>query len=658
VFVAGQLAIGLVLIHVAWVYFYLCGTLLQTPLFAAFGWGDDEPTRSESLLRLVVTTAGGIAITGFVTFVLGLVGLIHPAAFCGWIVVMFGLFALCGDSPLRASFWRSRAGALVRAGSPGALVVYLGALLLAVPAILPEVQYDPLFGYDVVAYGWAHHHGIYVDYWRRFPYYAENWMLIATWAFAFGVDDWGNFLGWLTGCLSMLGAYAYVTHMIERARAYEAAPWLAPSAGIAAAAAVGVSPIFLRWGDTGMVDVPSGLFFFAAAAAAAAACVSPWRGWTPHAIACGAFFAGIKSSLIVFIPIFALLAYVLALRAGGRRLAVSAALAAIVLSSPWYVKNFIQGGDPIAPVLNLALHGVDSKLSKQDMEGQLADLSVGQTPDARLRAPYDILEATESTFYREPGSTVLLGLIVLPPLVVSYIVFRRRPLPWRGASTATFVLGALLFFAISYWLATSHLARYTLMFAPALAAFAVPLIVSAAAQRHAPAALALAGACLTALPASRGAYTYDYQFWQNNYEFIGGFYTDRTSYLALRVFGYTEGQYLCRVYAENPESAHRVYVVNTETLNYFFARCGATSIGDWFGPERYGDLAAAVGRGAAVEHLRRFGVDAVLVPSSAAALSLATQQDLFAQLRQGGFREVVLPNSVYHIFIARDLRAR
>ena len=66
-----------------------------------------------------------------------------------------------------------------------------------------------------------------------------------------------------------------------------------------------------------------------------------------------------------------------------RRTAALAVLALLLLSSPWYVRSFVLAQDPVEPLLNLRLHGVDPKLSGDDLSAQVADLRT----DTRVGAP-------------------------------------------------------------------------------------------------------------------------------------------------------------------------------------------------------------------------------------------------------------------------------
>ena len=129
-------------------------------------------------------------------------------------------------------------------------------------------------------------------------------------------------------------------------------------------------------------------------------------------------------------------------------------------------------------------------------------------------------------------------------------------------------------------------------------------------------------------------------------------YQSQTTYLTSHVGGYTEAEFVSHVLTRNTTSSRRVYSINAESLDFFFAENDITAIGDWFGPERYSDLVVEIDRGNAVRHLQRFDVDAVIVPSTAMGVAGDEQRKLFAELTRGGFHLVILPNSIYHLFFA------
>jgi hypothetical protein len=140
--VAGHhVVLGVVLSALAFGYFYLCGSVVRAPRLAP-DWEPDRFDPSEALLDIVLTTASGIAIVGFATFLVGLAGLIYAPTLLA-IPIALGLAAAAlGDSPLRPSFWKRRGTVWRRAVRPGATLVVIGAIALAVPAILPDTGSD------------------------------------------------------------------------------------------------------------------------------------------------------------------------------------------------------------------------------------------------------------------------------------------------------------------------------------------------------------------------------------------------------------------------------------------------------------------------------------------------------------------------------------
>ena len=146
-FAVEQFLIGVVIAHIAWLYFYITGTIVTRPR--------SDESASQALLSIVVASACGIALTAFVTFALGQIGLIRPLGFALWLALLFVAFILRGDSPLKAEFWRTRFAAAYKAIASPAIVVYVVGLADAIPATLPDRMFDAFFYYSVLANDYA-----------------------------------------------------------------------------------------------------------------------------------------------------------------------------------------------------------------------------------------------------------------------------------------------------------------------------------------------------------------------------------------------------------------------------------------------------------------------------------------------------------------------
>ncbi len=639
-------ATSILLIHAAWLYFYLCGSIVYRLRPGANALEEASP--ATALLHVVVTTATGMAITGFATFAAGMFGLLYPATLGLWLIVLFAAFCGLGDAPYRPAFWTTRFAAIAPAVTLGSSIVYAAAIFLAVPALLPETAYDALFYHLVYALDWATAHRIYADQYLRFPYYANNWLLLDSWLYVFKLPGLVDFLTWLSEALALLGIYASV---IAFAPSRLANSKRTVVVAICAAASFALCPIVLRWGDTGMIDVPIGMFFSLTIAAALMACKKRARAWIIHTILCAAFFIGMKISLIAFLPLFAIIVWIIARKSAltVRRAAFAVAILTI-LSSPWYAKNFIQDGDPIAPVLNLSLRGVDSKWSKADLDGALQDLSAGEGPRQFAELPVDAIIAPATAAFREYGTTLVFVFLLVPGAGLCFLLLDKRMTRDLGATIGT----AALFFAIAYWVATSHLGRYALLYYPVLSAYAALLCLHLTQQFVRGGITAVAVMAVAALPAPVGL-PFTESIWQLDIAGLDTTLSTNESYLALHMNTWPEEERVSAMLLKSAGPNPRVYLIDAQTLNFPFKEHGITAIGDWFGPERFSDFARAVDAGEGVAFLQRFSVSAIMFPPKPLAFSYAQVSKLEEQLIRAGYTKDSTMDQPLLLYYARGI---
>ena len=637
-------ALLLVTVHVAWLYFYLCGTVLRPrsappPQPAAAG---------EALVEIVVRTACGIALTGFVTFLLGLCHLIGPLGAGLWLAVLIAAFAYLGDPPWRRSFWAARWGVWRSAASPGAALVYLAALPLGFMAARPDLGSDATTGYMVYATDWARAHALTLDFHVRPTFYADNWILIETWLVVFGRSDAAAMLTWLTGCLSLLGIFGYVV-TTDEGRATPARP-VAVVLGLLAAASLILSPVFLRYVGSGLIDIPIGFLFFACGLSLVRAVRSNGRAGVPELIACAAFFIGTKISLVAFLPLFGLALVFVALRARWRPRAVAAALAALVaLSAPWYVKNFVQAGDPVSPVLNLALRGADPKWTREDLGYVQRDLKSHEGGAVeRAMIPLDIVLHPGEQQFRESGTSFMMLLLVLPGAVVAFYLLRRRP-----GNVATFAFAALVAFAIAYWIATSYVARYSLEFAAAFIAFSVGLLALGAQRGFYQRWGALVCVALLALPSPGSAAFYGV-LQSGNDDFYHN-YVDYESWLLPRGPVYPEVVYVSGLLQRAHREDLTVYRTNIETDRLYWTQRGITAVGDLIGPDRYSGFKRAIYDDALGDYVKRFNIGAFVIPLVNPNMPPGLQHRFDEEARAARFRRVVLPDRPVALYISSEV---
>ena len=640
----GKYVGALVLVHVAWLLFYLVGTLVLRP-------ARTSRTPGGAAADLAVTTACGMALVGFATFALGLAHLLYPFTPVGMAVVAALIFAYRGDAPWRAAFWTSRFDAWRAAASPGAFAIYAFALVYGFASARPDLGGDTTSYHLVYAAEWARAHALIVDPTLRVPYYATNWLLVDTWFMMFGLTDQTQTLSWLTSVLSLLGIYGFVIASVERDG--RPAGTFALVLGVIAAASVALSTVFLETSATALIDVPIGLFFLATVIALTHALRARSGEQLAACIVCAAFLVGMKSSLLAFyLPFaFAVVAAAIRLGAAPRRIAV-ALVAFTVLAAPWYVKNFIEAGDPISPALNIPLQGVDPHWSADDFHGLSYDLKLGEDPSplGNLLVPLKSLTEPSSPAFRADGGTFIVLLAWVPAFVAALALYRRQ----RPHARDDALVACLIAFAVGYWMSTSYQSRYMLIFLAALAAF-LGMLAARAAVRYpnarwwAAAALAFCAIPSTQNQAAARNMLAAFDDFQANYH-------DRESWMMNRAPTYPEVQSISDALQRSGRTDLRVYRAYLEFDRLYFTQRGVRVAGDLFGPERYLDFQQAIVEDSIASYVQRYHIGAFLFPTQwEGNFPRAEQAALAVELGALGFHRAAVSDR-FDVYLARDVR--
>jgi hypothetical protein len=628
-----QLLAGLVLVHVLWALFYVTGTLLDRG-------GNESRSAGSSLVDVIVRSLAGAALWGFATFLLGAIGALRWWGVLALVIALGIAFRLRGENPLAAQFWRSRARRFAAGWSWRTLVVYYAVLLTVVPAVLPDIDSDSQRYHLAYPASWANTGKIYVDYLLRASLYADNVELLYALLDVSGVGALAHFLVWFTGALACLGVCAVLQLADERAPAARSAlERVARDATIVLVPiGVAISPTLWRWGVTGFVDVPLGAFMFAPVLCASAMLLERRPYFASLAVTAG-FVAGAKPSLLVFAPVFMVLAFVAAARIGpaARRAAALAAVAIVLLGSPWYLRNLAVDGDPVPPEFNFLLHRPDKMASAGDAKA-LRDF-LGQTdrsPAALATVPVRawLSPRDPGIAHGDDGTTGIMVLLYAPFLVLAFALLRRGFASAQPVLVATALVSAL---GALYWLGLSYNLRYFIAFLPIFATFVGVGLLAVAQLGSVWRWVALATALLCAVPSPSAASWYE-RTWHNDYAHLETTLPSDAAFLALNLRGYRE---LEQVVAAHPDG--RVYQVRTE-MDYEFRRRGLSTLGDWFGAARYASLEMAIDDGTVADYVRHFAIGAFLVDEGSPVLSADQLDSLRRQLRAAGFVELSPPS--------------
>jgi hypothetical protein len=607
-----------------------------------------EDTSDLRMIRVVCRAAAGIAVYGVAVFFLATVGLLRPGFLAAVYVILIGCgVAISRGRPLSKDYWKRNLGDLVRCWNPWLLATFGIMLFLAVLAI-------PIFGYgsDAIEYHlayaaeWANAGRLTVDPFVQFPFYANNFVLIFALFVAFHANAFVIFSIWGTGLMMAFGICAGIRAGL---RDKVSSVW-AGIAGIAGVLAVISSAEMLQIFSIAFIDVPIGAFALATAQSLYLAVVERRKSWLFAAAVVGGFWLGMKASfLILVLPVA--LEFIVAGRAQRtpwRSIAAAVSLLLLV-ASPWYVRNFILAGDPIAPVLNIALRHHDGLMT--NLEWSLTQksfhplLEIWKLPLLPFLA---FLRSTTIEFHSE-GTNVLILFAYVPAIACLWLIVKRR------LASAAGVYITFCTVLVGYWVLTSTMLRYASIFFPLLAVALFVLAGELVPKRRWTGPLLAAAALLMVLPnptplrpkpigsvpfsdwQGTDFYRYFYESYRNGLQN----YAANNNYITnAEVLGYHEEEFSTGVISRY-RLAPFVYVFD-EPMRYYFTIHKILDEASWQGPGGILRLTQAIDTGQAPRFMRALSVSAVLIaPDAPFAMAIP----LAEQLAKGGFCVVHVPGS-------------
>ncbi len=610
--IASKLLWSILCIHVFWFYFFITGTLVRVKSSPARP-GHAKARGRNHMAELVITSTTGMAITGFVLLLLGFVGLLHYGAVLVWLALEALLFKIFKqENVFGSAFWLTRLRVIKRAWSLPARIIYLVFLLMSIPAILPPTLWDSISYHLAYAVDWANAGRIYVDEFLRFPYYANNFVLIYALMFVVKAGYLCHFTTWLCGLLSCLGIYT----LIEEEATNQSSQWfrfIDNAKNTILPLTLALSPLFLMFVDVGYVDVPIGLFILVPVLCTYLILKGNTANYDIDLIFTSAFCVGMKISLFLCLPLFVCsLFLVLRWQRKRRSRVLVLSVLLILLSAPWYLRNFVLAGDPITPVLNLKFRGRDPIFTQVDYSGLMTALQPQKDVSAALLLPVNLFYQPDSANL----STLFLYLPVATLLLLALKTFRRKVGP------GFIYLNIVVIYLIVNWLTLSWLVRYFLHLFPVYLAFVgvslnivIGYLRSITANKRTVRYIAqptlLVLIVMLAYPSPTSEYFKNNL--RSNYLDLPKRLTSKEAFLAARLPGYVSTQSIINALDANGMKRKRVLVLHFENLSYYFRERNIESIGDWFGPGRFADLVTAADSSDLGAYLDRFNIGAVLI---------------------------------------------
>ena len=640
---------GLAVAHLAWFYFFTTGHLVRRR----------SGEQAYSLTDVVITSVAGMAIAGFGLVFLGFTHFLNLFGIFVLLLLEGCLFAwLNVGNWLSFGFWRTMLQRIAQGWTAPAILIYIVLLALALPAVLPPTVSDSVTYHLAYAVEWATAGRIHVDPFLRFPFYANNFLLLYSALFILKLGDYCQFLTWLCGLLTCLGILAFFTSDSERSE--ESAAWkrFQPQQFLVPLC-LGLSPIYLHYVDTAMIDVPIGLFVLVPILCAYRN--SPDRAYARELVATAAFCAGMKLTLIGHLPLFlGSLFFTGACTRMRRRQVGLLALTLVGLGLPWYLRNLIETHDPVPPILNSYFHRADPIFSPKDGVVFTVDTLTPRDPRSLLLLPWRFFTDPTSESFREIGVSALV-LVMYAPIffLIGRVFWRRR---WQPALRFTYLSVAVVYLLFP-WLFSS-IGRYALHWYPVFVAWAGVLITVGYAwlERKCKSWPAIGAAwigtaivsCLFVCPAPTPACL---RFYENYYsaalaELQSG---SKKAYLAEHVRGYLESQAVIHTLTNNGRRRSRVLVFGRETPAFYFREARIKSVGDWFGTARWDELVGEIDRGDCRPYLERFHISAIIVDPRFAAPWSEWYPKFQREVELDGFVEYRYGNDVTPVFLKSDM---
>lgn len=641
-----RLVEGLLVAHLFLAVAFLIGSNMTNGVTSA---NVRARSSANSMTNFVCTCAVGFAVIGLCAFIVAQVGLFNPPCVALALAVLFlATCAIAKLNPLTREYWTLRWSLVYNAFDVWHVVVYFAMIFVSFPAAnLANIGTDALAYHWAYAVDWIHAGRLTVDPFLRIPFYAQNGLMLIALTMLFGGWKFLLFIMWLMGLTTALGVCAGV-----RSAFREDGPWVS-ALSVSLALSVTYSPTYLRWLDTGYLDAMLGFFALAAILALQRAWREEhaWR-WLTWFSVIAAFLIGAKVSFLPLLVPFMAAAFVSARYLKCTRLQIAVIVGAlVVLASPWYVRNTILSGDPIAPVLNVMLYGRDGIDSKEEMLYVYADLKTSRDVASLADAPLRAFFEPNTSDFREYAQNALVLMLYAPTIVLFTMIFVVR----RRMPTSMVLSISLLTCLIAYWLFTSSLLRYSLLFYPivALSCGSILSLLPASSRKITP---LLFVASLSLLMITPGREASDFYF--NNIFLYGvrdmpQYYTSDGATLPEYVTGYVDTSKAIKTLTALNFNA-RLYVIGPQ-LNYYYRLSGIDSIGDWIGPAGVFRLYRAVDAHRAPEFLSALGVGAVIIYKRQVLGGLSVP--LVRQLKRAGYCEVSLGSVDAQLYV-RASRAR
>lgn len=630
---------GLIVAHVFLLVSFLVGAAFLPP-----PPGDAAEERaSHTIVRVVCICALGFSLIGFLGLLLALAGVLNlPALLLALPAVAIAAAAFRKERIFTAACWRARLRLLIACWDGPVLAVYYAMLVLAFPAVnLANFGTDPLAYHLAYAADWANAGRLTINPFLDPPFYASNFLLLYSIFMLLKANVFVLFVVWTTALLTALGVFGAIRWTLEDQQAGK--PWSALAAGCLTFAVI-APPAYFEWMITAYIDVPIGAFALLAVLAIVLSIREKSAAWLGAAAVIAGFLIGMKVSFVPFVFVFGAAIWAAARTSRLRRSATLAVLAILLAaSSPWYVRNFIDAGDPIAPVLNLTLHGHDGLMTRAEADTLASQLHRVRSPQAALTVPYRAFVDAGGTDFVADGVSALAFALYLPGLILLALLPFRIPVP-KDTGICVAILCAML----GYWEFTSTTMRYGLLFWPLLAV-CVGMTIALPLRAWAWRGRAIAGIAALAMILSPGTRDYWYHAYHAQFRDFPPTYVSDAQLNTDHIEGYREEEFVAGLLRDQAHPVVYVLAPKGYWLNYYFALHGISSSAHWVGPGGWLRLYDAIDADLGGEFMNDLHVSAVLIDPTETIGGLGIP--LERQIVRQDYCPVAMPENTFDLFV-------
>ena len=431
------------------------------------------PETAAVLERNLVGAAVGLGLLAYGLLALGLLGLLYPWAGLLWVLAL----ALLGGRQhavmaREAASWRP--GRPTGWGWPAVVLFALFAVFSLLGVFAPPVVFIP---------------GVNETEWDSLSYHLADPKLFLQmhrieslpWQphsnFAFTTEMWYT-LGLMANSVPLAKCFHWACAAGSALALYRlGARYVTPCAGLWAALLFVATPLVFWEAGTAYIDLAT--TFFTTTALLAVANGLSGRGGDSHWRRVAAVLAGLAlSTKATALATILLLALGLALwrwrtekpppvraLAG----AVTWALLALAVGSPWYIKSWISTGNPLYPYFFSRFGGQYWDAARAATYAAANNPGMGRGLVPAILAPWDLtmyLPPGHPTSWAKPFAEFPSPLLSLSPVLLAALffpIFGRSPVPKAIRLLALYALGALLF-----WFSQTQFVRFLLPLVPVL----------------------------------------------------------------------------------------------------------------------------------------------------------------------------------------------